>query len=174
MKSQSVTAAVTLRKQFQDKIFLIWKSFHFVENFYFLLIGNEIRATVETNQRPTEFPIKMQLPPTMFHLSPMRWDTSMVRHFRWLLKTTFPSPAFYFRDILFVVFTLLSFPLSAVSVMTCDLQVNQSQLRYSTRQEVRIWRSGGENLIYSFPLKKSVCNNNFILHCIRFVCIYCL
>lgn len=34
-----------------------------------------------------------------------------------------------FLDILFVVFILLLFsPLSTVSMMTCDLKVNQSQL----------------------------------------------
>lgn len=112
----------------------------------------------------------MQLPP-----NDVPFESSVVRHFhglRWLLETTFPSQAFYFRDVLFVVFTLLSSPLSVVSMMTCDLQVNQSQLRYSTRQ-VCIRGSKEENLIHSFPLKwkKSICNNIFRLHCIHHVCI---
>lgn len=54
---------------------------------------------------------------------------------------------------MFVVFILLLFfPLSIASVMTCDLQVNQSQLWYSTRREVCNRGSKEENLIRYFPL----------------------
>lgn len=41
--------------------------------------------------------------------------------------------------------------LSTVSMMTCDLQVIQSQLLYSSRWESRVCRSEQKKLISSFP-----------------------
>lgn len=109
--------------------------------------------------------------------------SNVVRCFHWLLKNSLPSPRwaclFFFWDILFVVFILLLFPpLSTVSGMTCDLQVNQSQPEYSTRREVCVWGSKEENLIrdFSTALLKINADALLFLHhsCIRLVCICCL
>lgn len=69
----------------------------------------------------------MQLPQTMFHLSPMWLDASIgsVKKTPCLLTVELAI----FETFLFVVFILLLFsPLSTVSMMTRDPQVNQSQL----------------------------------------------
>lgn len=62
-------------------------------NFYFLLIGNETKATVERNRRATGFPIKLQSPPTFV--------SNVVGYFHGLW---IPFMSFLFQTFLFVVF----------------------------------------------------------------------
>lgn len=95
------------------------------------------------------------------------------------VKTTFPSQIFNVWDVYFVDFTLLlSFPLSAVSMMTSDLQVKQSQLWYSTSRKVHICGSRVENLICRLSVHSSSKPHFALLFlnysCIQLVCITCL
>lgn len=107
--------------------------------------------------------------------------SNVLRCFHWLCWLLKNKPCLLHIElaILFVVFILLLFSsVSTVSVMTCDLQVNQSQLWYSTRQEVWMWGSKEENLSRNLPLhswKKCPWLAIFLHYsCIQLVCVSCL
>lgn len=113
--------------------------------------------------------------------------SNVVRCFHWLCWLLKNKPCLLHIEraifdtfcLLFLFFFFFS-SVSTVNVMTCDLQVNQSQLRYSTRQEVWIWGSKEENLIRNLPLrsrKKNAQNLLFFtlwLHttCTRLLSVY--
>lgn len=115
----------------------------------------------------------MQLPQTMSHLSQCGSMLPLA-----VKKTTSPRWARHFFRHLVCFSSSSSFPpLSTVSMMTCDLQVNQSQPECSTRRDVWIWGSEQENLSRNLPtaiLKKNPFYFYIIAAYVRRVCICCL
>lgn len=120
-------------------------------SYFFPLVGNGNIAMVETNKQPTKPKIKM--PQTMFHLSSVRIVAST--GFCWLTKST----TCHFLTHFVCCFKSSFCPmLSTVSMMTCDLQVIQSQLLYSSKMRascLQVWAEGIDLLFSKFILENT-------------------
>lgn len=89
---------------------------------------------------------QIKTPQTMFHLSSVQLVASTGSC--WLTKST---TCHFLRHFVCCFKWSFFLTLSTVGMMTCDLQVIQSQLLYSSRWERRVCWSGQKKLICCFP-----------------------